>query len=403
MTVYQQSLKEKAEMIQNKLLTWRRHIHRLPELSFQEKETAAYVKHVLEGMSGMKVQAGAGYLTAVVGTLTSGSGPTIAVRADMDALPIQELTGCSYQSKKEGIMHACGHDAHTAIVLGVAHLLSEAFEKKELAGTVKFLFQPAEEHVDEHGLSGAAYMVQDGVLNGVDAVIALHMSPENKLGEVKIHDGYAMANVDVFTGKIFASGGHGAYPHLGTDPIFIASQVLQALYGVTGRHTSPLDPVVISVGQIHGGSTSNVIPSEIEIQGTIRSFQPETRKRLHEEIENAFSIVKNLNADYQLNFIQEDPPLKNDAAINTFFKQSIQDLYPTYTILDTPFGLGGEDFAHMTSIVPGAMFFLGCADPGGVPRNLHTPYFDIDERVLPAGVSILTETVRRFLGGGADQ
>jgi len=398
--VNQQTFRKRAKEIKNELVKWRRHLHRHPELSFKEKETAAFAAGKLDEFPGIKVHTGAGYPTSVIGELSSGKGPVIAIRADMDALPIQEKNECIYKSMHDGVMHACGHDAHTAIGLGAAKLLSESFAKKEIQGTVKFLFQPAEEHVDENGMSGAAYMVQAGVLDNVDAVIALHMSPENKLGEVKIHDGYSMAGVDVFKGMIYASGGHGAYPHLGTDPIWLGSQVLQAIYGITSRFISPLEPSVISIGKIKGGAASNVIPSKLEIEGTIRSFRPKIRHKLLKEVKNAFSIAKSLGGDYQLNFIQEDPPLRNDKNINSFIIQSIQGLYPAYVIMDVPFGLGGEDFAHMTSEIPGAMFFLGCRDPDKETGNLHTPYFDIDEQVLPIGSAVLAETVRRFLTEG---
>nr|WP_156291557.1 amidohydrolase [Oceanobacillus salinisoli] len=380
------------------LIKWRRHLHRYPELSFQELETSKFVERELKKIPGMKVEKAVGYSTAVVGTLSSGTGFAIAIRADMDALPIQEQNDVAYRSENDGVMHACGHDAHTAIVLGTAHLLSELFQEGHLQGTVKFLFQPAEEHVDESGKSGAPYMIQAGVLEDVDAAIALHMSPENRFGEVQIHDGYGMANADVFKAKIIASGGHGAYPHLGTDPFWMLTPVLQALYGIPGRRTSPLESAVVTIGSIHGGSTSNVIPTTVEIQGTIRSYTPEVRDTLYEEIQNAFQMVKNFGGDYDLQFIQEDPALKNDPRVNHIIKNVIKDVFSHFHIIDKPFGLAGEDFAHMAQKVPAAMFFLGCAVDGKL-RNLHTPDFDIDERVLPAGASILAEAARRFLTG----
>ncbi|MFD1851123.1 M20 metallopeptidase family protein [Oceanobacillus bengalensis] len=381
----------------SELIRWRRHLHQYPELSFQEVETAKFVANILNDMPGMKVEIGVGYPTSVIGTISSGNGPTIAIRADMDALPIQEENRCSYRSQVKDVMHACGHDAHTTIALGAAHILSMLFRSEELQGTVKFFFQPAEEHVDENGLSGAGYMVRAGVLDQVDAVIALHMDPENKVGEVKIHDGYSMANVDVFQAKIRASGGHGAYPYLGTDSIWMLSHVLPVIYGITGRLVSPLEPAVISIGKIHAGVTNNVIPSEVEIHGTIRSYDPTVRKLLMKEMEKAFSLVNSLDGMYELSFIEEDPALFNHPEINRVFKQVIGDLFPHYQIINQPFGLGGEDFAHMTQKVPGAMFFLGCAVGDETIRNLHTPNFDIDENVLEVGTSIFVETVQRLL------
>ncbi|WP_425445478.1 M20 metallopeptidase family protein [Virgibacillus ndiopensis] len=379
------------------LVAWRRKLHKYPELSFQEVETARFVAKSLKEIPGMRVEEGVGYPTAVVGTLSSGSGPTIAIRADIDALPIQEENDHDYRSNNKGVMHACGHDAHTTIGLGVAHLLGESFQNEEIKGTVKFLFQPAEEMANEFGSTGAPYMIQAGALDDVDCTIALHMSPENQLGEVQVHDGYSMANVDVFEAKVYGTGGHGAYPHLGTDPVWMLGPVLQALHGIVARRISPLDPAVISVGSIQSGSASNVIPSELAVKGTIRSYHPDVRKLLHAELEKAFSLVKALDGEYELTITPEDPSLKNDPAVNRLIKATIKDFYPHYTVLETPFGLGGEDFAHMTQVIPGAMFFLGCAVGDDKIRDLHTPHFDIDERVLPVGVSILAESARRFL------
>lgn len=397
MVTQKQEILSRAEEMADQLTMWRRKLHTNPELSFQENETAKFVASALEKIPGMEVQTGVGYPTAVVGTLQNGPGPTIAIRADMDALPIQETGAHDYRSVNEGVMHACGHDAHTTIALGAATVLGEYFQAGKLNGTVKFLFQPAEERADDHGSTGAPYMIQAGVLDGVDAVIALHMSPENRIDEVQMHDGYSMASVDVFKGTIFGTGGHGAYPHLGTDPIWVLGPVLQALYGIAARRVSPLEPAVISIGEIHSGSTSNVIPSTVELKGTIRSYHPEVRGILHSELRKAFSMVEALGGAFNLDILPEDPALKNDAVINAFLRGTISDLYPNFTILETPFGMGGEDFAHMTRTVPGAMFFLGCGLPDGKPRNLHTPTFDIDEKCLPVGVSIMAETAIRFL------
>ncbi|MBY7142945.1 amidohydrolase [Virgibacillus sp. NKC19-3] len=390
-------MKIKAKEMRMQLVEWRRKFHANPELSFQEMKTSQMVARILENMPGMHVQRNAGYPTAVVGTLSSGKGPTFAIRADMDALPIQEANIHEYRSQNSGVMHACGHDAHMSIGLGVAHLLSKAFKHGEMQGTVKFLFQPAEERADEHGSTGAPYMIQTGVLDDVDAVIALHMSPEHQLGEVLVHDGYSMANVDVFDAKILGTGGHAAYPHQGSDPVWMLSPVLAAVYGITARRISPLESAVISIGAIHSGSANNILPSEVAISGTIRSYGPDVRKRLHKELEKAFSMVKVWQGDYALKISPEDPALENDPRINRFIKRTIRGLYPDFHIRDMPFGLGGEDFAHMTRRISGAMFFLGCAVNDGVSRNLHTPTFDIDERSLPVGVSIIAETARRYL------
>jgi amidohydrolase len=399
MTTQSASMSRNAQILFNQIVEWRRIIHSQPELSFQEFQTSHFVAKQLKTIPGMKVETGVGYLTAVVGTLTSGAGPVIAIRADMDALPIFETTSHGFSSQNKGVMHACGHDAHTSILLGAAHLLAEYFQKGELQGTVKLIFQPAEEATDENGLTGAPHMIKAGVLEGVDAIMALHMSPENPVGEVQIHNGYSMANVDVFDAKIFGTGGHGAYPHLGTDPVWMLGPVLQALHGIVARRVTPLEPAVITVGQIHAGSASNIIPSEVSIQGTMRSYDPEVRELLITELEKAFSIVTLLGGSYEFEVHKGEPALNNDARVNEWLKTTITDLYPDFIIKDTPFGLGGEDFAHMTRVVPGAMFFLGCALPDDVKRELHTPIFDIDESCLPIGAAVMAETARRYLKG----
>ncbi|WP_408068400.1 M20 metallopeptidase family protein [Virgibacillus halodenitrificans] len=392
-----QKLVQEADKLKQNLVEWRRQLHMYPELSFQEWKTSRYVADLLRRVPGLIVEEGIGYPTAIVGTLTSGSGPKIAIRADMDALPIQEENNTAYKSKNEGVMHACGHDAHTAICLGAAHLLGEYFSKGQLQGTVKFLFQPAEEKADEEGLTGAPYMIMAGVLDEMDAVIALHMSPEESLGEVKVHDGYSMANVDVFEAIVRGTGGHGAYPHLGTDPFWMLTSVLQVLYGIPSRRVSPLESAVISIGSIQSGSASNVIPSQVNVKGTIRSYQPYVREQLHDEVKKAFALVDTLGGRTEVTISSEDPALKNDPKINHLVRSAINRLYPEFKIKNEPFGLGGEDFAHMTQHIPGAMFFLGCAASDKENRDLHTPCFDIDENVLPVGTAILSETVRNFL------
>jgi amidohydrolase len=390
---------DKAKSYFEQVVAWRRKLHANPELSFKEFETSQFVADVLSKLPGMKVETGVGYSTAVVGTLSSGDGPTIAIRADIDALPILEDSNQPYASSNQGIMHACGHDAHTSILLGVAHVLSDSFQAEEIQGTVKFIFQPAEEATDENGSTGAPYMVRAGVLEGVDCIFALHMNPENLLGEIKINNGYSMANVDVFEAKIYGTGGHGAYPHLGTDPIFMLGPVLQAINGIVSRRVSPLEAGVVSVGQIHAGSASNIIPSEVFLQGTMRSYSPKVRELLITELEQAFSIVKCLGGDFEFHVTRGEPALNNNPELNQWLTQTIHDLFSEYKIIHEPFGLGGEDFSHMTEIVPGTMFFLGCALRDGIKRDLHTPIFDIDERCLSVGVAIMAETAKRYLNG----
>ncbi len=392
------SMGQKVAALANELINWRRKLHSFPELSFQEYETAKFIAEILRSIEGMDVKTEVAK-TGVVGTLSSGEGPTIALRADIDALPIVDEKVQEYCSKNEGVMHACGHDAHAAILLGVAQLLGQSFKKGEVKGTVKFIFQPSEEALDEHGLSGAPYMIREGVLDQVDAILALHMCPWRPVGEVQVNDGYSMSNVDVFKGKIIGTGGHGAYPHLGTDPIWMLGPFLQVVHGIVARKVSPLDPAVVSIGKIQAGTASNIIPSEVEIEGTIRSYSSEVREFLVKEVESAFKFVESLGGTYSVEVELGEPALKNNPEVNRWIVDTINDLYPEMNIFKSPFGLGGEDFGHMTEVVPGAMFFIGCAMPDGIQRDLHTPTFDIDERCLPIGTAILAETAKRYLNG----
>ncbi|PPA69376.1 M20 metallopeptidase family protein [Jeotgalibacillus proteolyticus] len=390
-------IKHQADQLASQLKEWRRTLHQCPELSFQEYETARIIAGALEKMDGVNVERGIGLETSVVGTLTSGEGPVIAIRADIDALPINEENAISYRSRNNGIMHACGHDAHAAILLGVAAILSKAFKKGEIKGTVKFVFQPAEEKTDEKGLSGSPYLLQAGVYNGVEAAIALHMCPWLPVGQAQVNDGFSMANVDVFEGKIFGTGGHGAYPELGTDPIWMLGPVMQAIHGIVARKISALDSAVVSIGQIHAGTASNIIPTEVLIEGTLRSYSPEVRHLLEVEIRNAFSIVHHLGGDFSLTMKRGEPALNNSALVNRWLTETMLELYPGFHLTNRAFGLGGEDFGYVTQKLPGAMFFLGCARQDGLQRDLHTPIFDINEDCLPIGTAVLSQTAIKCL------
>ncbi|AQQ52405.1 M20 metallopeptidase family protein [Planococcus lenghuensis] len=393
------SFADAAENLRDSLIAWRRKLHRHPELSFQEVETARFITEELKKINGMHVQQGIGTATSVIGTLSAGEGPVIALRADIDALPIMETSEVEYRSMKEGVMHACGHDAHTAILLGAAVMLAEEFRHGMIAGTVKFVFQPAEEWADAEGLSGAPYLIQAGAYEKVEAAIALHMCPWQPVGAVQMNDGYSMASVDVFEAKLYGSGGHGAYPELGTDPVWMLGPVLQAVHGIVARRISAMEPAVISIGQIHAGTASNIIPAEVSIEGTIRCYSADTRTLIASELKKAFSIVETLGGTYSLVIHNGEPALNNDPFVNRLISAAIHEQYPAFTIVESPFGMGGEDFGYVTEQLPGAMFFLGCAPAEGNRRNLHTSAFDIDEACLPAGAAILAKAAVKFLTG----
>jgi amidohydrolase len=313
----------------------------------------------------------------------------------MDALPILESTGTSYASQTTGVMHACGHDAHTAILLGVAHLLKEDFAKGTLKGNVRFLFQPAEE-VGGDGVSGAPLMMKDGAIAGVDHVIALHVASEIPLGMAWIVRGANTAAGDIFKGKIRAAGGHGAAPHKGGDPVAMAATVVHALNGIVSRKINPMKPAVCSVGVIQAGSAFNVIPAEVFIGGTTRSFDADVREQLFVEVERAFSLVEMLGGTYELELQRGYPAGNNDATVAQWLDDVASDYLGSDHVNRVTKGMAGEDFAYMQHHIPGAMMMLGAAI-GDIKRPHHTPVFDIDERCLPIGAAILAETVRRYL------
>lgn len=388
---------EKAKALQDELIRLRRDIHAHPELGFEEFRTAALVADTLREL-GIEVQTGVGR-TGVVGHIGSGEGPTIAIRADMDALPIDEKTDAPYCSTNEGVMHACGHDSHTAMLLGAAHLLRQSYAEEAWQGTVRLLFQPCEEKFDENGVSGATAMIEDGALNDVDAVIALHVASHLPAGQLLFQDAYSLANVDSFEARIFGDGGHGAYPHRGSDPFHMLSAILPALYAIPSRRINPLRPCVLSIGEISGGAAPNVIPKQVYIQGTIRSHHDDVREQIWKEIEQAFKLSENFNGRYQLTIHKGYPALYNDPVVNDWMRDVARDLVGEAYVITDEFGMGAEDFAHMAREARGAMFMLGAAIDDGIMRNHHTDNFDIDETVMPTGAAVLAETAHRFVTG----
>jgi amidohydrolase len=386
-----------AQKLAPELIRLRRDIHAHPELGFQEFRTSALVADTLREL-GIDVRTGVGR-TGVVGEMGSGDGPIIAIRADMDALPIKQKNEVPYRSQNDGVMHACGHDAHTAMLLGAASLLRQSFAAGGWHGRVRFLFQPSEEAFDAAGVSGATAMIADGALENVDAVIALHVASDQEAGILRFQDGYSLANVDSFRAWVRGDGGHGAYPHTGSDPLYMLGPILNAIYAIPSRRIDPLRSCVVSLGQISGGAAPNVIPNEVFIQGTIRSHEANVRAQLWAELETAFKLSETLGGSYALEIDKGYPSLYNNAEVNGWMKQVAADLLTPDQIVDAEFGMGAEDFAYMTQAAKGAMFMLGAAIDDGIVRNHHTDIFDIDERVLPLGTAVLAETVHRFVTG----
>jgi amidohydrolase len=380
---------QRAREIDEQLTAWRREFHMHPELGFREVRTADRVATELESL-GYRVRTGVGR-TGVVAERGQGH-PVVAIRADMDALPIQEANDVPYASRIPGVMHACGHDAHTAIGLGVATLLAQ----ETFPGTVRFLFQPAEEVGDDEGISGALRMVEDGAMEEVDAVLALHVDATMPVGDITIDAGPASAGVDSWCATITGKGGHGAMPHEVVDPIYIAGHVILALHGIVSRRLDPVEPAVVSICSIHGGRAENVIPESIKISGTIRFMEIEVREQIHAEIERALEVARALGGDYTLRIELGGMPMINDEEIAGLIREVATDLLGAEHIQSSNPDMGSEDFGDFSELAPGAMFDLGCQIEGD-ERKHHNPRFDIDEQCLPLGTAILAEAALRLL------
>lgn len=382
----------KAKSLKGEMVRLRRTIHQKPELGFEVYETAALVARTLSDL-GVEVQTGVGK-TGVVAHLGKGNGPVIGIRADMDALPIVEQTGAEYASQISGRMHACGHDAHTAVLLGTAMLLHQM----ELPGEVRLFFQPSEESFGPDGVSGAPRMIEDGALDGVDHVIALHVDPRLEVGQIKIASGVVQAAVDDFRIYIEGKGGHAAHPNSTLDPIWLMSQVLPALYAIPSRRLSPLRPGVLTVGVVRAGSASNVIPAEAYIEGTMRSRDERTRMQLRDDVKKAAELVRAWGGNYRLEMDFGYPPLLNDDTVTGWLQQVGRDVLGPEGVTDQDMiSFGAEDFAYMTALASGAMFRLGVKPRGREVGGLHEATFDLDEDALPIGAAVFAETALRFL------
>jgi len=322
-------------------------------------------------------------------------GPVILVRADMDALPIVEETGAPYASQNPGVMHACGHDGHTAILLTVAKILNN--HRKELVGTIKFVFQPAEEV-----MGGAERMIQAGVLENpkVDMTLALHLWNDQPVGWIGIANGPAMAGSEIFTIKVSGKGGHGASPHQTIDPILASAQIVTALQGIVSRNVAPLKTAVVSVCSIHGGETFNVIPPAVEMTGTIRTFEPEVRGTVLDRFEKTVtSVAEGMGCHAEIDMQQLTPATINQPQTAAHVQAIARSMFPGSEIETSNYiTMGSEDFAYILEKVPGCFFFIGSANPAkGLDAGHHNPKFDFDESVLPHATALLAATVADLL------
>jgi amidohydrolase len=385
---------QRAQRRSDILSAFRRDIHRHPELGFAEHRTAQLVADRLSHL-GIAIRTQVGK-TGVVGDLGD-AGPRIALRADMDALPIQEENDVPYASEVPGVMHACGHDVHVACLLGAAQLLSEEAAAGRLPGRVRFLFQPAEEVQDDEGLSGAMRMMDEGAMEGVDAVVGLHVWSELPVGSITLREGPATAAVDSFDLVVKGEDAHGAYPHLGIDAITLSAQVINALQTVVSRRLDPTRGKVITVGTIQGGTKGNIVAGRVTMTGTIRTFEPKTREALFAEMERACGVATALGGNFELSILPGFIPLVNDPSMTALVRQVGMDLLGEDSVGEARLEMGAEDFSYFAKEAPGCFFELGGASPRGSVRRHHHPLFDVDERCLPIGAALLAETAIRFL------
>jgi amidohydrolase len=368
-----------AERIERRLSDIRRHLHRYPELSHEEFETTAYIRTVLEE-AGIRIATQFALKTGLIADIGGlHGGPVIALRADIDALPIQEETGLPFASQFPGKMHACGHDFHTAAILGAAFLLKE--KERELPGTVRLVFQPAEEKA-----AGAGNVLQSGALEGVRAIYGMHNKPDLPVGTIGIKSGPLMAAADGFVVELEGVGSHAAVPEASVDPIVAAAHAVTALQTIVSRNVSPLDSAVISVTRLNSGSAWNVIPEKAVLDGTVRTFDEEVRARV---IERFSEVVNGVAAAYgtkaSLRWIQGPPPVHNDGELAEAARRTAERLgISVVTPKPSP---AGEDFAFYQKRIPGFFAFMGTSGP----KEWHHPAFDVDERALPVSASFFAE------------
>ncbi|MDO8910032.1 MAG: amidohydrolase [Pseudohongiella sp.] len=395
------------EAVMPQVIEWRRDFHEHPELGNREFRSAGIIAEHLEAL-GMEVQTGIAH-TGVVGILKGGRpGPVVALRADMDALPVEERADVAFASRVRteyngqdvGVMHACGHDNHMAILMGAASVL--AGMKDELPGTIMFIFQPAEEGAPQGEEGGAELMLKEGLFDTIkpDAVFGLHVWPI-PAGQIAVREGGTMASSDSFTIRVNGRQTHGAAPWAGIDPIVVASQIVLGLQTITSRQLdSTLTPSIVTVGAINGGLRSNIIPDSVEMIGTLRTFDAETRRQIHERVERtATQIAASAGATVDVDISLGYPVTYNDPALTRQMAPTLQRVAGE-RFTEASLITGAEDFSYYANEVPGVFFFLGIGadDPSLVHPN-HSPYFYADERALPVGVTAMTALALDFLGG----
>jgi len=391
-------VRSEIQALQPQVVEWRRRLHQKPEMGFKEHLTAEFISQKLQEW-GISHQTSI-VKTGIVATIESGNpGPVLGIRADMDALPIQEENEVPYRSQHDGVMHACGHDGHTAIALGTAYYLSQ--HRDDFVGTVKIIFQPAEE-----GPGGAKPMIEAGVLKNpdVEAIIGLHLWNNLPLGKIGVRSGPLMAAVEEFSCTILGKGGHGAIPQQTVDSVVVSAQIVNALQTIVARNVDPLESAVVTIGKLHAGTAFNIIADKAQMSGTVRYFNPAFDGYFGQRIEQIIAgICQSHGASYKLDYRRHYPSLINDPDMAELVRSVAAQ------VIETPAGvvpecqtMGGEDMSYFLQAVPGCYFFLGSANPA---RSLayphHHPRFDFDETALGMGIEIFVRCVEKFCNPAA--
>tara|TARA_B100000029_G_scaffold76471_1_gene68305 strand:+ start:1142 stop:2305 length:1164 start_codon:yes stop_codon:yes gene_type:complete len=385
------NIRKEIKDIEKMIIDWRRDFHQFPELSFQEHRTGDVIADELRSM-GLEPKVKVGK-TGVTADLKFGNGPVIGLRADMDALPIQETSGLPFSSQNDGVMHACGHDGHMAMLLGAAKALTQ--KDNQYNGTVRFIFQPAEE-----GEGGARYMIEDGCLEGIDEIYGIHVWNYQPVGEVGVKDGPVLAAADMFDIKIKGIGGHGAAPQGTVDSVVVASYLVQALQTIVSRNTNPLESTVISIGKINGGNNFNIIADEVSLSGTARAYSEENRNLIKTRMEEIIKgVEKTYNANITFDYKDGYPPTINHVGPTQKVLKAAEKVVGDKAGM--PYlSMGGEDFAYYLKEKPGCFFFVGSApnEQELFETPHHCSHFTMDERALLVGPSIYLNLLDNIMG-----
>jgi amidohydrolase len=395
----ERAIAREAEELKPQLIEWRRDFHMHPELSNREERTARVIAERLRAMGLDEVKTGVAHHGIVALLKGIKPGPVVAVRADMDALPIQETIDVPYKSQNPGVKHACGHDVHMTVELGVAEILSKM--RDQIPGTIKFIFQPAEEGPPEGEEGGAALMVKEGALENPrpQAIFGLHTNPALEVGQIGYASGPAMASADRFSVVIHGKKTHGAMPHLGIDPVLVAAHCVLALQSIPSRRINAQEPVVISVGSIHGGNRFNIIADEVKMEGTLRTLNEDVHRRVQELMRQTIAgVTSAYGATFELDFQEGSAVTYNDPKLVEETLPTLRRVAGDANVVSLKPLMVSEDFSYFQKVIPGFYYFLGVGNKAkGITANWHTPEFDVDEDSLVVGVKVMSNVLLDYL------